>query len=108
MKEDSEKLLADVRQVVSDIDEYLKSRKSRVATGVKEARQSGIAALQTARDELAAFEEKMLSNARKGAEHVDRYARENPWAMLGAAAVAAFVAGYGVARKMDGRGKAQA
>ena len=76
MNAPTEKLAADIRILVSDVEELLKATASQTGERVVAAR----ARLQSA---LIDAKETVAMNTRQAAQATDRYVHENPWKSVG-------------------------
>jgi len=79
MSEQTAKLMADVKTVVSDIEAIAK------AGGADAAAQMS-SKLASLREQIVAAEHALVDKAKAGAKAVDGYVHENPWKSVGIAA----------------------
>lgn len=79
MTEQTAKLMADVKSVVSDIEAIAK-------TGGADAAAQMTAKLAGLREQIVAAERALMEKARASARAVDGYVHENPWKSVGIAA----------------------
>jgi ElaB/YqjD/DUF883 family membrane-anchored ribosome-binding protein len=90
-----ERLVQDLKAVVHDAEELLKSTASDLSERAKEARVRLTAALESAKGSLGNIEEKAL----QGARATDRIIREHPYPALGIAFGVGLLIGVLVNRK---------
>jgi ElaB/YqjD/DUF883 family membrane-anchored ribosome-binding protein len=79
MSEQTAKLMADVKSVVSDIEAIAK-------TGGADAAAQISSRLGSLREKIVAAEHALVEKAKAGAKAVDGYVHENPWKSVGIAA----------------------
>ena len=90
---DTERLKADLRHVVEDVERVLQQAGSATGGQVDEMKLRAGNRLHHARRRLAELEADTAARAREAVRRGDAYAHENPWAVAGVAAGAAFVMG---------------
>lgn len=90
---DTERLKADLRHVVEDVERVLQQAGSATSGQVDEMKLRAGNRLHSARQRLAELEADAAARARAAVRRGDAYAHENPWAVAGVAAGAAFVMG---------------
>ena len=95
----TDKLLADLRLVVSDAEALLSTTAGEAGDGVAELRAKLQAGLARARDSLAEVQEVALSRARAAGRAADDYVHENPWRSIGIAAGFGLVVGLLIGRR---------
>jgi ElaB/YqjD/DUF883 family membrane-anchored ribosome-binding protein len=81
-----ERLVSDVRSVLTDTEEVLQAATSDSKEKVATLRPRVDAALQRAKTRLREIESAVEARARETARHVDVYAHEHPWQTAGVAA----------------------
>ena len=94
-----EKLVRDLQRIVSDADDLLKGMASAMAEDFAVVRER---IEEKLRDAKASLDEAQIGVTEKtcGAAHATRqYIRENPWKLLGVAAVAALVTAMLISRR---------
>lgn len=79
MGEQTAKLMADVKSVVSDIEAIAK-------TGGADAAAQMQSKLALLKEKVVAAEQVVVAKAKAGAKAVDGYVHENPWKSVGIAA----------------------
>jgi ElaB/YqjD/DUF883 family membrane-anchored ribosome-binding protein len=94
-----EKLVADLKLLVTDTDELLRATASQAGEKAAVAREHIQASLAAAKERLAAAEGVALEKSKAAAKAADGYVRENPWAAVGIAAAAALVVGMLIGRR---------
>lgn len=86
MGEQTEKLMADVKSVVSDIENIARS-------GGSDAAAQMSSKLALLREKIVAAEHVLVEKAKASAKAVDGYVHENPWKSVGIAAGAGILIG---------------
>jgi ElaB/YqjD/DUF883 family membrane-anchored ribosome-binding protein len=94
-----EKLKADLRRVVEDVEGLLRVTAGQMGDKVGEARARAEETLQSARARLTELEGQARERASEAAGEADRYVRDNPWQAVGIAAGVAFLLGIIVSRR---------
>ena len=95
----AEKLVADLKLLVSDTDELLRATAAQAGEKAAIARARVQASLAAAKERLADAEDTALGKAREAVRSTDAYVHDNPWAAIGAAAAAALVIGVLIGRR---------
>lgn len=95
----TDKLLADLRLVVADAEELLRSTAGQAGEGAAELRAKVQASLTRARDGLAQAQEAALERARAAGRAADDFVHENPWRSIGFAAACGLVVGLLIGRR---------
>jgi ElaB/YqjD/DUF883 family membrane-anchored ribosome-binding protein len=95
----TDKLLADLRLVVADAEELLRSTAGEAGEGAAELRAKVQASLSRAREGLAQAQEAALEKARAAGRAADDYVHENPWRSIGLAAACGLVVGLLIGRR---------
>ncbi len=93
-----EKLMQDLKLVVSDAEELLKATAGQAGDKVVAARERIQDSLTSAKERLAAAEEAMLEKTRAAARATDEYVHDNPWRAVGIAAGVGLVVGMLISR----------
>ena len=93
-----EKLMQDLRVVVSDAEELLRATAGQAGEKVSAARERIQGNLAAAKEHLASAQEAVAAKARQAAKVTDEYVHENPWKAIGIAAGISLVVGMLVAR----------
>lgn len=94
-----DKLVADLKVVVSDAEELLRATASQAGEKVAVARERIQASLATAKVKLGEAERALLEKTKEAAKVTDDYVRENPWQAVGIAALAGLVLGILICRR---------
>ena len=92
MNAPTEKLVGDVKIVMSDIEDLLKATASQTGDKIVEARARAQAAIERAR--TAAIE-----HGKVAARTTDQYVQDNPWAAVGVSAVVGLLVGLLIGRR---------
>jgi ElaB/YqjD/DUF883 family membrane-anchored ribosome-binding protein len=92
MSAPAEKLIGDVRIVMSDVEDLLKATASQTGDKIVEARARAQAAIARAR--AAA-----IAQGKEAARTTDQYVQDNPWAAVGISAVAGLLVGLLIGRR---------
>ena len=95
----TDKLMADLRLVVSDAEELLRSTAGQAGEGAAELRDRVQASLVRARAGLADAQDAALSRARAAGRAADDYVHDNPWRSIGIAAGFGLVVGLLIGRR---------
>ena len=97
-----EKLMQDLRLVVSDAEELLRATAGQAGEKVSEkvsaARERIQQSLAAAKESLATAQESVIARTRQATRATDEYVHENPWKSVGMAAGAGLVAGMLISR----------
>ncbi len=88
-----DKLVADLRNLVSDAEELLKATASQAGDKIGAARQKIEQSLIEGKKALADAEKNLVDKSKEAAEIADDYVRDNPWSAVGIAAAAGLVLG---------------
>jgi len=88
-----DKLVSDLRNLVTDAEELLRATASQAGEKISEARKKIEQSLVEGKKALADAEKTLLAKSKEGAEMADDYVRENPWTAVGVAAVVGLVLG---------------
>lgn len=95
----TDKLMADLRLVVSDAEELLRSTADNAGAGAAELRDRVAASLARARAGLAVAQDAAISRARAAGRAADDYVHDNPWRSIGIAAGFGLVVGLLIGRR---------
>jgi len=88
-----EKLVNDLKTLVSDAEGLLKATTNQAGEKVSEARQKIEQSLIEGKKALADAEKVLVAKSKECAEIADDYVRENPWSAVGIAAGVGLVLG---------------
>ena len=94
-----EKLVADLKVVVSDAEELLAATASQTGEKIAELRERMQTNLRLARLKLADAEAALRESTRQVAKATDHYVHENPWKAIGIAAGAGLLVGMLIGRR---------
>lgn len=94
-----EKLLSDMKSVIGDAEELLRTSAGQAGEKAEELRARLKENLIGLRDRLVESEHALVEKTRNAARATDDYVREHPWQALGIAAGAAFVIGLLIGRR---------
>jgi ElaB/YqjD/DUF883 family membrane-anchored ribosome-binding protein len=95
----TDKLLADLRLVVADAEELLRTTAGQAGEGAAELRAKVQASLARAREGLADAQDAALAKAKAAGRAADDYVHENPWRSVGIAAGVGVVVGLLIGRR---------
>jgi len=93
-----EKLMQDLRVVVSDAEELLRATASQAGEKVSEVRERIQDSLDAAKEHLAVAQEHIAVKTKQAARVTDEYVHENPWKAVGIAAGAGLIIGMLISR----------
>src|SRR5262245_44073842 len=94
-----DKLVADLKLVVSDAEELLRATASQAGEKVAVARERIQASLASAKVKLNDAERAAVEKAKEAAKVTDEYVHDHPWRAVGSAAAAGFVLGLLIGRR---------
>jgi ElaB/YqjD/DUF883 family membrane-anchored ribosome-binding protein len=94
-----DKLLSDVKVVISDAEELLKATASAAGEKVSAARERVQDSLHKAKVKLAEAEEVVIQRAKQTARVTDEYVHEHPWRSVGIAAGVGLIIGLLIGRR---------
>jgi ElaB/YqjD/DUF883 family membrane-anchored ribosome-binding protein len=95
----SEKLIHDLKTLVTDAEELLKATASQAGEKIAVARQKIEQSLVEGKKALADAETTLVKKSKECAEIADDYVRENPWNAVGIAASVGLVIGLLIRNK---------
>ena len=93
-----EKLMRDLRVVVSDAEELLHATASQAGEKASAARERIKENLAGAKERLAAAQQQVTAKTKQAAKATDEYVHENPWKAVGIAAGAGLIVGMLISR----------
>ena len=93
-----EKLMQDLRVVVSDAEELLRATAGQAGEKVSAARERIQDSLEAAKERLAAAHESVVARTKQAALATDDYVHANPWKAVGIAAGVGLVVGMLISR----------
>lgn len=94
-----DRLLDDLRLVIRDAEDLLRSTGQQVDEGYQLARSRFESTLSNARTGLSTLEERVSASARDALETTDQFVQEHPWQSVGAGALAGLVIGLWLGRR---------
>ena len=95
----TDKLMADLRLVVADAEELLRTTAGQAGEGAAELRDRVRVSLARARDGLADAQETAVAKARAAGRAADDYVHDNPWRSIGIAAGFGLLVGLLIGRR---------
>ncbi len=93
------KLMDDLRVVISDAEELLRLTADQASGTVAEVRGRIESRLQQARSQLSHMQEIAIARAKAAGHAADEYVHENPWKSIGAAAGFGLLIGVLISRR---------
>ncbi len=94
-----EKLMGDLRMVMTDAEELLKATANQTGERIAAARAKAEESLKVAKARVAEMQNEMLERTKAAAKATNDYVHENPWAAVGIAAATGMVLGVLIARR---------
>lgn len=94
-----EKLVQDLRLVISDAEELLKATAANAGEKVSAARERIQDRIHSAKIKLAEAEEALMLKTREAARATDAFVHDNPWYAVGIAAGAGLIVGMLIGRR---------
>jgi len=94
-----EKLMEDLRLVVSDTEELLRATANQAGEGVAVARARIQENLQVVKGRMVSAEDVLIERTRDAAKDADRYVRDNPWQAVGVSACIGAIVGMLISRR---------
>lgn len=98
-KASTDKLVADMKTVISDAEELLQLTASQAGEKVSAARARAQDNLRAAKEKLRDAEQLAEDKARAAARAADEYVQDHPWQSVGVAAAVGIVIGMLIARR---------
>lgn len=98
-KSNNEKLVQDIKAVVSDTEAILSATAGKTSAEVAELRATVMAKLADAKTRLIAMEDAAVEKAKEAAKATDQYVHENPWQSVIIAGGVGFLIGYLASRR---------
>jgi len=93
-----EKLMQDLRLVVSDAEELLRATAGQAGEKVSAVRERIQENLAAAKERLAVAQEAVVEKTKQAAKVTDEYVHENPWKAVGIAAGVGLLVGMLISR----------
>lgn len=94
-----DRLLEDLRLVIKDAEDLLRSTGQQASEGYQMARAKLESTLSNARSGLSSLEGHVTTTARDAFEATDQYVHEKPWQAVGVGALAGLVIGLWIGRQ---------
>lgn len=94
-----ERLLEDLKLVIKDAEDLLRSTGQQVDDGYQLARSRFESSLSSAKTNLSSLEQQVTEGAREAIETTDQYVHEHPWQSVGIGALAGVVIGLWLGRR---------
>ena len=95
----ADKLMEDLRLVVTDAEELLRATAGQAGEKVAEARARAAESIDAAKTRIAQAGYAAAAQTREAAKVADDYVHDNPWAAVGVAAAVGVVIGILIAKK---------
>ncbi len=95
----ADKLMEDLRLVVTDAEELLRATAGQAGEKVAEARARAAESIDAAKARIAQAGYAAAAQTREAAKVADDYVHDNPWAAVGVAAAVGVVIGILIAKK---------
>jgi ElaB/YqjD/DUF883 family membrane-anchored ribosome-binding protein len=96
VKEAKQDLLDDFAKIVGDAEALLKAVRDVPGEKTQALRASAEARLGAAKERLSSLREEAVEKATAAAKATDTYVHDNPWPLIGAAALVGFLLGLAV------------
>ena len=97
--EATEKGRSDLRNVLSDMEDYLRATASQTGEKIGALRERLQDQMQRAKERLADTREVVVDKTKEAARATDDYVHENPWHAVGVAAAVGLVIGLLIGRR---------
>ena len=94
-----DKLVHDLKMVVSDAEELLRATATQAGEKATAARERIQASIAAARDQLSETQSAVFAQGKQAVEATDELVREYPWHAIGVAALAGVVLGIMISRR---------
>ena len=98
----ADKLIADLRILVIDVEQLLKLTASQTGERVAQVRAKAEESLQVAKVRIAELQAEAVAKARAAGRATDAYVRANPWQSVAIGAFAGIALGLMLSRGSDG------
>lgn len=97
--EHKDKLIADLRTVISDAEEVLRVTADNAGEGASELRARMATRLHQARDRIGELQATAAAHARAAGHAADDYVHDHPWRIIGAACGIGLIIGMLIGRR---------
>jgi ElaB/YqjD/DUF883 family membrane-anchored ribosome-binding protein len=94
-----DKLAADFRDVMSDIDALLNTASTRTEVEATALRERIVERLEAAKGRVADAQHEAIERAKRAAETTDHYVHDHPWQAVGVAAAVGLAIGVLIGRR---------
>ncbi|CAR53516.1 DUF883 family protein [Burkholderia cenocepacia] len=94
-----EKLMSDIKTVLSDAEDLLKQAASSTGDRAAELREKAMSRLKQAKEKAADVQVVVVEKGKKAARATDDYVHEHPWTSIGEAAGVGVLIGLLINRK---------
>ncbi|AEI78035.1 MULTISPECIES: DUF883 family protein [Cupriavidus] len=94
-----EKLMSDVKTVLSDAEELLKQAASTTGEKAAELRERGMGLLKQAKEKAQDLQDAVVTKSKAAARATDDYVHDHPWRAVGVAAGVGLLIGLLLNRK---------
>jgi ElaB/YqjD/DUF883 family membrane-anchored ribosome-binding protein len=94
-----DKLVSDLKVVISDAEELLRATAGQASEKVAAARVRIQGSLDTAKDRLGELSDATLDQAKVAARATDTFVRQNPWQAVGIGAAVGVILGMLISRR---------
>ncbi|WP_420476789.1 DUF883 family protein [Noviherbaspirillum sp. ST9] len=94
-----DRLLEDLRLVIKDAEDLLRSSGLQLDEGYRLARARFESTLSDARSSLSSLEERVADGARDALDTTQQYVKENPWQAVGIGALTGLAIGLLIGRR---------
>jgi len=94
-----DKLMADLRLVVADAEELLRSTASQAGEKAAAARARLQESLQSAKERLSVAEAAVVERTKQAVQVTDQYVHDNPWKSMGVAFSVGIIIGMLIGRR---------
>ena len=94
-----DKLMNDLRLVVSDAEDLLRATANQAGEGAAVARARIQENLQVIKGRLISAEDSAIERARQAGKDADQYVHDNPWQAIGISACVGAIVGMLIARR---------
>lgn len=94
-----DKLVADLKTVVSDAEELLRATASQAGESASVARQRIQSSITAAKEQLSEAQGAMIAKGKEAVDATDELVHEHPWHAIGVAALAGVVVGIMLSRR---------
>jgi ElaB/YqjD/DUF883 family membrane-anchored ribosome-binding protein len=95
----ADKLMEDLRLVVTDAEELLRATAGQAGEKVAAARERAEQSIDAAKARIAQAGYSAAAQTREAAKAADEYVHDNPWAAVSVAAAMGLIVGFLMARK---------